>query len=195
MKLEMAVAFYPYKNYVLVCALVQLSFLPIESHGETVTVELLGNNIFSPREVVIQQGDTVLWDWKGGSHNVTSGTGSADPQSGVLFRSGNPTTAPFFFSVTFDDMGVFPYYCVPHEFADMKGTVTVEAASSVEGEGSQSTEGQGDGEIEGSTIICAPGHGDMPFGGSAGIPGDVLMVLLAAGTIVFRGSRLVKRAT
>ena len=133
-------------------------------------MELLGNNTVSPRGVVIRQGDTVLWDWKSGSHNVVSGTGSADPQSGVLFHSGDRTYAPFTFFVTFDDMGVFPYYCLPHEFYDMKGTVTVEAASGAEGEGgtlpiegdgaggpspggavgagSQSPEGQAEGGIE-----------------------------------------------
>jgi plastocyanin len=82
---------------------------------------------FVPRNVTIPAGETIKWSWEDGMHTTTSGTGSADPQSGVLWNApiaeGNKT-----FSFQFNEEGFFPYYCIPHESFDMKGTITVEAS-------------------------------------------------------------------
>lgn len=80
---------------------------------------------FSPADISIQVGDTVRWLWSDGSHTVTSGTGALDPDSGDLFNSFLNSGTPQF-EFTFNAPGVVPYYCGPHEFFNMKGTVTVE---------------------------------------------------------------------
>jgi plastocyanin len=80
-----------------------------------------GNFSFSPRNVTINVGDTVVWSNTGGSHTVT-GDGS-DPFCG----SG---TIPTSCSHTFNTAGTFPYRCIPHASSfDMRGTVTVQSAA------------------------------------------------------------------
>lgn len=80
--------------------------------------------------VKIQVGDAVQWVWGSGSHTITSGTGGSDPQAGSLFDVG------IFSSNTglvyqFDDAGLFPYFCRPHEFFAMKGYVLVQSNTGV----------------------------------------------------------------
>ncbi len=69
-------------------------------------------------------GDVVLWKWVIGSHTITSGTGSADPNSGLLFNVAMNSTATSF-SYQFNNVGTFPFYCAFHELFDMKGVVVV----------------------------------------------------------------------
>src|SRR3989442_1016591 len=80
-----------------------------------------GNFSFSPKNLTINVGDTVVWNNTGGSHTVT-GDGS-DPFCGSGFI---PTSC----SHTFNTAGTFPYHCIPHQFSfNMVGTVTVQAAA------------------------------------------------------------------
>ena len=80
---------------------------------------------FSPSNITIQAGDTVEWHWTSGSHTVTSGTGTSDPSVGSLFdeslNSGNSVV-----SFTFNSPGTVPFFCRPHEFANMKGQIEVQ---------------------------------------------------------------------
>jgi len=89
-----------------------------------VTVQLLtsGGNRFSPSAVTIARGTTVRFDWVGGFHDVTS-AGSPGFQS-----SGNPTSAPHTFDVTFTAPGAFNYFCTVHGTATtgMHGTIVVQ---------------------------------------------------------------------
>src|SRR5688572_24517480 len=67
----------------------------------------------------IQPGDTVWWSWIGFSHSVT-----ADDAS---FNSG-VHSPPFNFLYTFDQPGVYRYYCTLHGAPGgigMAGTITV----------------------------------------------------------------------
>lgn len=74
--------------------------------------------------LVISVGDTVRWTNIGTIfHTVTSGPGSSDPTAGTLFDQSMPGGAVFEF--TFTTPGTFPYFCRPHEFTGMKGTVVV----------------------------------------------------------------------
>jgi plastocyanin len=82
--------------------------------------------------VTIFEDETVLWQWVSGSHTVTSGTGSGDLQSGVLFNASlNSLAATQTFAFTFHTAGTYPFYCVFHEFANMKGVVVVRSLSGV----------------------------------------------------------------
>jgi plastocyanin len=74
--------------------------------------------------VSIFGGQTVLWKWSTGSHTVTSGTGSSDPNSGALFNA-SLNTASRTFSFKFDSAGTYNFYCVFHEGFNMKGVVVV----------------------------------------------------------------------
>ena len=84
---------------------------------------------FSPADVTVNAGDTVLWTWAGGSHTVTSGTGPTDPSVGVAFNSRAPTLViGTTFSHTFNSTGDFPYFCTPHFAFAMTAVVHVVAA-------------------------------------------------------------------
>jgi plastocyanin len=82
-----------------------------------VSVNVISNS-FAPSNVTIQVGDTVTWtNSNRGFHNVVS------DEAG--FRSGD-ATENWTFSHTFNSAGVFDYYCEPHQFFGMTGTVTVQ---------------------------------------------------------------------
>jgi len=92
--------------------------------GAIIEVSLTDSLQFVPSTVVINAGDTVRWtNTSGFFHTVTSGTGSSDPAVGALFDQSLPAGAVFEF--TFTTPGTFPYFCRPHEFSGMEGTVVV----------------------------------------------------------------------
>lgn len=81
------------------------------------------NECFIPYSLKINIGDTVSWNnVDTAAHTVTSGSMSENGSDGIfdssLFMSG--TT----FEFTFDEAGVYPYYCMVHPW--MTGNVVVE---------------------------------------------------------------------
>lgn len=88
----------------------------------TVTVAVGGSNgmSFEPAAVRVDAGATVRWEWTGGgaAHNVTAKDGS--------FESDYHTEKGATFEHAFDESGTTKYFCVPHEYAGMKGVVVVE---------------------------------------------------------------------
>ncbi|HTO77582.1 MAG TPA: S-layer homology domain-containing protein [Thermoanaerobaculia bacterium] len=74
--------------------------------------------LFDPRLLTIQVGDTVTWKNVAGTHNVV-----ADDLS---FTSGDPTAAPWTFTHTFPAEGSFDYSCTLH--AGQTGTIVVRPA-------------------------------------------------------------------
>jgi plastocyanin len=72
----------------------------------------------------IHLGDVIQWVWDEGFHSTTSVAGQAESwDSGIL----GPGSV---FDHTFNNLGIFDYYCIPHsEF--MSGTITVVPATSV----------------------------------------------------------------
>lgn len=82
-------------------------------------VHLTASATFSPRNLMVNAGDTVTWIWDTASaHTVTSDTAVWD--SGV--RSGGPPFPQF--SRVFSTPGTFPYTCQVHG-PPMQGTITV----------------------------------------------------------------------
>lgn len=80
---------------------------------------------------VVETGDTVEWVWESGCHSVTEGVRAGhEPATPAAFDSqvqcaqfddgGEALTT---YSVTFDEPGVYTYFCRPH--AQMQGTVVV----------------------------------------------------------------------
>ena len=99
--------------------------------AETVVVRVLGF-YFAPREIVIQPGDTVRWEWSGGTHTVTEGTDGL-VNGNELFHSPLTSSVPSF-SFTFTPAfltahpkpgGRYDYFCSPHFSIGMNGIVRV----------------------------------------------------------------------
>lgn len=92
--------------------------------GEATTVSVnVGNTFFNPQAITVAPGDTVRWNWVGGTHSSTSGScsgGGCVPDG--IWDSGTKSSGNF--SHTFDSAGTFPYFCRPHQGA-MTGTVAV----------------------------------------------------------------------
>jgi halocyanin-like protein len=90
----------------------------------TISVGAEGNGggfAFDPPAVHVDAGTTVVWEWtgQGGGHNVVSdGDGPLD--------SGSPVAAEgTTYEYTFEEDGIYNYYCSPHEGLGMKGSVVV----------------------------------------------------------------------
>lgn len=80
--------------------------------------------------VKIAVGESVTWQFGSGSHTVTNGTGGGDPQAGSLFDQPINSIQPAF-TFQFENAGLFPYFCRPHDFFDMKGFVQVQSTSGI----------------------------------------------------------------
>jgi plastocyanin len=113
---------------------------PGDLHG-TATVEMLrldsdrgaGQNVFSPAVVWLEPGGTVTWEDVSGSHSATAyhpnndkpmrmPTGAASFDSELLSEGES-------FEHTFEEPGVYNYYCNPHEGLGMVGLVVVSEAA------------------------------------------------------------------
>jgi plastocyanin len=80
---------------------------------------------FTPEEVFIFEGDGLQWTWIEGSHTITSGSGSADPQVGRLFDAPSNQGSPLY-TYAFNSAGDYSYFCRPHEEMGMRGKVVVQ---------------------------------------------------------------------
>jgi plastocyanin len=113
----------------LVAAVLFLSCSGDNSTGTSGTPQnmtiTMGDDFFSPANVSVPAGTTVVWRNDGThDHTVTSGTASA--RSG-LFGSGTMSNGQTF-QYKFSNEGTFVYFCTIHG-ATMTGSVTVTKAS------------------------------------------------------------------
>ena len=105
-----------------------------EMGGETATpppnadqeVEVgAGGLNFAPESFEISVGDTVLWEWVGGGHNISYDDGDVpagtawDGDDEDIYSEGH---VHFF---TFETPGEYDYYCQPHQTSGMTGSFTV----------------------------------------------------------------------
>ena len=87
--------------------------------AETHDIEISPGNLFSPRALTINEGDTVVWtNADSQDHTVTSDIGLFD--SGTIVPGAS-------FTFTFDNAGTFSYVCNIHPA--MTGTITVQSTS------------------------------------------------------------------
>jgi plastocyanin len=108
---------------------------------------------FAPASVTIDVGDTVTWTNEGPTpHSATADDRSFDTG---IFEAGQSR------SHTFDEAGNFAYFCTPHP--NMRGTVTVRAASTGGGGGGS---GGGGGDTGGGSGDGGGGSGGTTGGGS-----------------------------
>jgi plastocyanin len=120
--------------------------VPALASAETVVVQMTsvdGEPRFVPADITVHQGDTVQWvnTDLNLEHSTCSGTGSADPVSGVLWSSPVLGIGESF-QHTFLLSGDFEYYSIPHEYEGMFGIVRVRSATSGVGEVETSTWGK-----------------------------------------------------
>ena len=107
------------------------------------------DNCFMPSTVVITAGGTVTWEnTDNAAHTATSGSPSDGPDgvwdSSLMMVNGS-------YSVTLDDEGTYPYFCMVHPW--MSGTIIVEAEAAhgddhAEEMGHMEEKGHGDGHTE-----------------------------------------------
>lgn len=106
---------------------------------ENPTVDMTDGLLFEPETVTIARGGTVTWENIGSvAHTVTAYEGGI-PEQATYFASGGFDTeqaarqrisagllgAGDRFTQTFEVMGTYDYYCIPHESSGMVGTVRV----------------------------------------------------------------------
>jgi plastocyanin len=130
----------------LAAVLFTLGVWCVSARAATHTVNTFGTS-FDPRELTIQAGDTVTWNLFG--HTSTSDTGVWD--SGYM-----PT-----YSRVFNEVGVFPYHCIPHK-PHMTGTITVvqaKTSTQVMLESSNSPSEVGEAVTFTATVVATEGGG------------------------------------
>jgi hypothetical protein len=75
------------------------------------------------QQITIDVGDTVVWTWGPGSHNLISTSGTHTFDSDYHGQG-------YTYSLTFNEPGVTDYTCTPH--ASMYGTITVNSTMSLD---------------------------------------------------------------
>lgn len=85
----------------------------------TIGVGVDGGRAYGPAAAQIDPETTVRWEWtgKGGRHNVL--------EENQAFESMLTAEAGHTFSATFDEPGVYRYYCTPHQPGGMVGALHV----------------------------------------------------------------------
>lgn len=84
----------------------------------------VSTSVFTPSDLTINIGETVLWQNIDGEHNV-DGRQETYPDNPASFYSGPAEMAPWEFTHTFTALGTYDYECTPHAAVGMTGTITV----------------------------------------------------------------------
>jgi len=96
------------------------------SFADTIVVTTDGYT-FNPSEIEVMVGDIVHWEWAGGVHTVTSGSGcTADGLFDSALDSGTPS---FEWTVPEGADSTIGYFCDPHCGFGMTGVINVATAS------------------------------------------------------------------
>ena len=102
----------------------------VDTVGFSFVDSVSGTNI-----TTITLGQTIEWKWIGGaSHTATSGIDSSDPNAGLLFNGAlNSVSTSYTYTPT--AVGTLAYFCIPHQFFGMLGTIQVTPAATYPGSG------------------------------------------------------------
>jgi plastocyanin len=111
--------------------IVLASMLAQHAAAETVTIDQT-NLFWSPREIVIHPGDTVVWQWHSLSHTCTEGTDGQINGNELWTSPLNSSTPTFSFTFTPAFLAAHPhpggrydYFCQPHFPMGMTGVIFV----------------------------------------------------------------------
>lgn len=99
-----------------------IAVVHVGAAGQTTHMIGVTSNVFTPDEITINVGDTVLWTNTAGFHNV-NGTQATYPLNPESF--GNSTGTGWTYSHVFTVSGEYDYQCDPHVGLGMVGTITV----------------------------------------------------------------------
>ncbi len=92
--------------------------------ANTVQVGYNNTNVYYPTLLTVAVNTTVTWDWKSGTHDVTSEGAPGFPSSG------GPFSAPHTYTNTFTVVGTYNFRCTPHSVSPgtggMRGTIVVQ---------------------------------------------------------------------
>lgn len=109
-----------------------LSFLVLSLSTRQVygTVHIINatGTIFSPSDLTIQLGDTILFKWVDGIHDTKS---TSVPEGAAAWHEPLTGDSPEFMYIP-GEIGTYDYVCTPHEAMGMVGTFIVEAPSSIQ---------------------------------------------------------------
>lgn len=84
----------------------------------------VSSNMFTPKDLVINEGESVRWMNVQGFHNV-NGSLATYPGNPEGFANGAAASGSWTYDFTFNTAGVYDYQCDPHVGLGMVGTVTV----------------------------------------------------------------------
>ena len=104
-----------------------LAYPALNLNGQTSHTVAVTSYVFTPKELTITAGDTVIWKNQGGSHNV-DGLQTIFPANAVSF--GNNVGAGWTYKFVFNTPGTYNYQCDPHAAMGMTGMITVNPKSS-----------------------------------------------------------------
>ena len=111
------------KNYFFTLFLTFISFAMVAQ--TTHNFDWANDGTDANQQITIEVGDTVIWTWGSGTHNLRATAGTESFDSGYSTGAGNT------FQFIFDQVGSTDYVCDPHA-GNMYGTVTVTAAQATE---------------------------------------------------------------
>jgi plastocyanin len=142
---------------------------------------------FAPASVTVDAGDTVTWTNDGPTpHSATADDGSFDTG---IFEAGQSR------SQTFEQAGTFSYFCTPHP--NMRGTVTVRAASTGGSGGGSGGGSETTGGTTGESGTASAGTGGSSDSSGAELPATGLdlggLIVLGLTTLAL-GAWLRRRA-
>jgi predicted lipoprotein with Yx(FWY)xxD motif/plastocyanin len=103
-----------------------LATVHFTASGQTSHAISVTNNVFTPDEITIAVGDTVVWTNTQGNHNV-NGTQATFPSNPESF--GNTVGMGWVFSHVFTIAGSYDYQCDPHVNFGMTGKIEVQEAA------------------------------------------------------------------
>ena len=112
-----------FRYFTLTCVLAYLSLnLPAQTSFKVAASSFQ----FSPKDLTITAGDTVIWTNSGGTHNVDGKT-SVFPLNPVSF--GNDVGSGWTYKFVFNTAGTYDYQCDPHASLGMVGKIVVNPKS------------------------------------------------------------------
>ncbi len=118
------------KRFTICCVLVFLLLVStLPAHAQSTWEVNVSNFVFTSANLIIEQGDQVVWTNTGGTHNV-NGMITSFPSNPVSFGN-SVQAAPWEYRFTFDVVGQYNYQCDLHP-ASMQGTITVNTATSID---------------------------------------------------------------
>ena len=101
--------------------------IPSQTDRRVVSVGPLGQHVFDPEELPITTGTTVEFVWESQGHTIEI---DSKPEGSDWEGVSDEQSTGFAHEHTFEEPGVYEFYCDPHQHEDMEGTIIVQ----IEGE-------------------------------------------------------------